>query len=202
MSFEVGRVITRSYVRGCWHTWAQAMRVVADDGDGLLLWQPVGGDLATIVDADGKTGHDLSPARMREPRLTTRTWQHADVLMLMRPGVAHSVWWMFAGGVFDGWYVNLEAPFTRTGDGVRTTDSVLDIVVTAGRAWEWKDEDEFEGHVGDPLYYDRAGADAIRAEGDRVIKLIEAGDFPFDGTHTAFRAGAGWAIPRLTGEVS
>ncbi|MFG1990521.1 DUF402 domain-containing protein [Actinoplanes sp. NPDC048988] len=197
MRFEVGQTITRSYLRGSWRTWAQAMRVVADDDDGLVLWQPVGADFATIVDADGKTGHDLSPARMREPRLVSRRWEHVDLLMLMRPGAAHSVWWMFADGVFDGWYVNLEAPFARVDGGVVTTDSVLDIVVTAGRDWRWKDAAEFDGHIGDPLYYDRAGAAAIRAEGDRVVKLIEAGDFPFDGTHTGFRAGSGWDTPRF-----
>ncbi|SNY45496.1 hypothetical protein [Paractinoplanes atraurantiacus] len=75
-------------------------------------------------------------------------------------------------------------------------------MVTAEREWQWKDEGEFAGHVGDPLYYDRVGADAIRAEGERVVKLIEAGDFPFDGTHTGFRAGAGWATPRFPGEMS
>ncbi|XVV17370.1 DUF402 domain-containing protein [Actinoplanes sp. CA-131856] len=164
MRFEAGRVITRNYVRGPWHTWAQAVRVVADDDGGLWLWQPVGADFATIVDADGKTGHDLSPGRMRDPRLVARRWQHVDVLMLMRPGAAH---------------------FARTGRGVQTTDSVLDIVVSAGRAWEWKDEDEFEGHVG-----------------ERVVKLIEAGDFPFDGSHTGFRPGRDWDLPRFSGEIS
>ncbi|MEV4347943.1 methyltransferase domain-containing protein [Actinoplanes sp. NPDC049596] len=184
MRFTEGQEIIRRYVRGPWTTWEQTVRVVADDDRGLLLWAPVGSRLATLVDADGRTGHDLSPDRMREPRLVAGSWQHVDVLMLMRPGVAHSVWWMFADGVFDGWYVNLEAPFTRTGDGVQTTDSVLDIVVSADRQWRWKDAAEFEGHVGDPLYFDRAGADAIRAEGERVVALIEAGAYPFDGTYT------------------
>jgi uncharacterized protein DUF402 len=163
------------------------MRVVSDDDDGLLLWQPVGSELAVLVDADGRTGHDLTPDVMREPRLTVREWQGFDVLILMRPQARHSVWWFFEGDVFAGWYVNLEAPHVRRPDGVETTDHVLDIVVTPGREWEWKDGEEFERRVGHPLYFDSSAAAAIRGEGERIVKLIEAGEFPFDGTHTTFR---------------
>jgi hypothetical protein len=173
------------------------MRVLADDDGGLLLWQPVGADFATIVDADGNTGHDLSPDRMREPRLRARAWQGADIVMLMQPEARHSVWWFFEDGVFAGWYVNLEEPYTRWPGGVQTTDHVLDIVATPERRWEWKDLGEFERHTGHPLYYDEAGAAAIRAEGERLTGLIDAGVFPFDGTHTDFRPGSAWPVPRF-----
>jgi hypothetical protein len=59
--FEPGQVITRRYLRGQWCTWAQSMRVISDDETGLLLWQPDGSDLATLVDADGNTPHEVTP---------------------------------------------------------------------------------------------------------------------------------------------
>jgi hypothetical protein len=59
---------------------------------------------------------------MREPRLTPLTWQGYDILVLMLPGAAHSVWWFFADGAFTGWYVNLQDPCVRTDDGVDTAD--------------------------------------------------------------------------------
>jgi hypothetical protein len=99
MRFEPGRVITRRYLRGRWCTWAQAMRVIGDDERGLLLWQPAGGDLAVVVDADGNTPHEVTPDRMRDPKLAVRAWQ-GDVLVLMPPQATYSVWWFFEEGTF------------------------------------------------------------------------------------------------------
>jgi hypothetical protein len=84
---------------------------------------------------------------------------------------------------------------------VDTNDHVLDIVVTPQRQWEWKDVDEFKERIGDPLYFDSATAETIRAEGNRLIKLIEAGDSPFDGTHTDFRPDPDWPALRLADTV-
>jgi hypothetical protein len=200
MTFTPGQVITRRYVRGNWCTWAQPMRVVADNERGLLLWHPTGSDFARIVDADGNTQHELTLDRMREPRLTVLTWTGYDILVLMPPGAAHSVWWFFRDGDFAGWYVNLETPYVRRPDGVDTNDHLLDIVVTPQRRWEWKDRDEFEARIGHPLYPDQVTATAVRAEADRVVTLIEAGAFPFDGTHTDFRPEPDWPTLRLSAD--
>lgn len=181
--------------------WAQAMRVIHDDADGLLLWQPVGGDFATLVDAGGASAHEVSPDAMVSPVLETRGWLYSDVLILMPAGAAYSVWWFFQDGVFTGWYVNLEAPFTRRDDGVQTTDHVLDVVATAEREWRWKDVEEFAGRIGHPLYFDADEAPVIRAEGERLIKLIEAAEFPFDDTYTGFRADPSWPAPRFPGRL-
>lgn len=176
------------------------MRVVADDDSGLLLWQPDGSNLATLVDADGNTPHELTPDRMREPRLVARPWKN-DLLILMPPHAGYSVWWFFQDGTFSGWYVNLEAPCTRRPGGVVTTDHVLDLVVTPQRRWQWKDADEFGRRIGHPRYFDSTEAETIRAEGERLTKLIEAGEYPFDGTHVAFRPDPHWPSPRLSGDA-
>ena len=197
MGFVVGQTVVRRYRRGDWVTWVQPLRVVRDDADGLLLWAPVGSDLALLVDADGRTGHELTPDAMREPRLSVGQWRDVDVLILMPPAAAYSVWWFFDDGVFDGWYVNLEAPFVRRPDGVETVDHVLDIVVTPEREWAWKDADELAQRTGHPLYFGADEAAAIRAEGERIVGLIEAGKFPFDGTLTDFRGDPAWPLPKL-----
>lgn len=175
--------------------------VISDDEAGLLLWHPLGSEFAPLIDADGRTLHEVTLDRMREPRLTVRAWQGNDVLILMPENAAHSVWWFFREGTFTGWYVNLEAPYVRRPDGVETRDLVLDIVVTPERRWEWKDADEFDRLVGHPLYLDKAEADATLAEGQRLIKLIEAGSFPFDGTYADFRPDADWPALRLPADI-
>ncbi|WP_213454321.1 hypothetical protein [Rhizomonospora bruguierae] len=136
MSFEPGQVVTRRYLRGPWVIWAQPMRVISDDGTGLLLWHSVGSDIARLVDADGNIPYDLAVDRMRDPKVTLQSWTDYDILVLMR--------------------------------------------------------------TGDPLYFDSATAETIRSEGHRLIKLIEAGEFPFDGTHTDFRPDPEWPTLRLT----
>ncbi|WP_127503012.1 DUF402 domain-containing protein [Actinoplanes solisilvae] len=193
MSFESGQIVLRRYVRGSHYTFVKPMRVVRDDEAGLLLWMPVGTEFADLVDTDGRTLHDVPFGELRDPRLTRHIWREHDILVLMPPGAAHSIWWFFKQGAFVGWYVNLETPAAPHEEGADTSDQVLDVWIEPDGRWEWKDEDELESRIGQPLYFDRAGAAAIRAEGERLIKLAEAGAFPFDGTHVDFRPDPAWS---------
>ncbi|WP_051808500.1 DUF402 domain-containing protein [Actinoplanes subtropicus] len=184
-------MVLQRYFRGDRCTFVRPMRVVRDDQDGLLLWLTAGSEFAALVDADGRTSHDLPLDELNEPRLTRQRWRDYDVLEWMPAGAAYSIWWMFADA-FAGWYVNLESPYERHPEGVDSVDLVLDIRVEPGRAWNWKDEDEFAARTGRPGYFDAVEAEAIRAEGNRLAKLVEGGEFPFDGTHTDFRPDPGW----------
>jgi hypothetical protein len=197
MPFAPGRVVLRRYFRASTYSFVTPMVVVRDDEAGLLLWMPVGTEIAGLEDVDNRNLHAVPLDEMREPRLVRNTWGENDVLILMPPGAAHSVWWFFGPGGFAGWYVNLETPCTRHDEGVDTTDQVLDVVVAPDRTWEWKDEDEMADRTGRPDYFDRDGAEEIRAEGERVIKLVEAGAYPFDGTCTDFRPDPAWPAPAL-----
>ncbi len=197
MRFLPGQVVLRRYRRAGRYTWIQPMWVVRDDEAGLLLWHPVGSDYARLVDAEGRTLHDVALSDMREPRFAPLTWQRYDTLVLMRPGETHSVWWFFGGGRFAGWYVNLEDPYERRDGGVDTTDLVLDVCVEPDGRWRWKDEEEFAALTGNPIYFDETGAARIRAEGERLIELAEAGRYPFDGTHVDFRPDPSWSTLRL-----
>ena len=137
--------------------------------------------------------------RAMETRLTEATWKR-NALVVVDPASAHSIraWWT-PEWVFGGWYVNLQAPLKRTPHGFQTEDHFLDILVRPDRSWSWKDEDELElaverGRVTAPE------ADAIRAEGERVVERIEAGTFPFDGSLEAWRPDPGWGVPVLRDE--
>jgi hypothetical protein len=197
MVFALGRVVLRRYHRASTYLFVKPMVVARDDAGGLLLWMPAGTEVAGLRDDDGRTLHAAPIGAMRNPRLVRTTWGERDVLILMPPGAAHSVWWFFRHGRFDGWYVNLETPARRHEDGVDATDLVLDVVVAPDRSWRWKDEDEFADRIGVPGYFNRAGAGEIRAEGERLVKLVEAGAFPFDGTYTDFRPDPSWPEPHL-----
>jgi len=70
-----------------------------------------------------------------------------------------------------------------------------------GTYGEWKDTDEFDRHIGHLLYFDSTAADAIRANSEWVIKLLEAGDFPFDGTYTALRPDPHRPLTRLSDDI-
>jgi predicted RNA-binding protein associated with RNAse of E/G family len=101
---------------------------------------------------------------------------------------------------FTEWYVNLEERALRWDDGdvagVDVVDQDLDIVVAPDRTWRWKDEDEFAERLALPEHYWVQDEAAVRAEGRRVVKLIEAGEFPFDGTWTDFVPDPTWPVPR------
>ncbi|WP_248293997.1 DUF402 domain-containing protein [Actinoplanes sp. TBRC 11911] len=153
---------------------------------------PAGSEFAVLRDADGRRLHDTPLDEMRRPGLVRDVWHSNDILVLMPPDAGHSVWWFFTEGHFAGWYVNLEKPFTRTDAGVDTTDLVLDVWVEPDRSWQWKAEDEMAARIGRPHYFDGATAAGIRAEGERLIKLAEAGAYPFDGTHVDFRPDPAW----------
>jgi len=62
---------------------------------------------------------------------------------------------------------------------------VLDVWVEPTGSWRWKDEDEFAAAIQAGRFAD-GQAEMLRAEGERMIALAEAGTFPFDGSHTDF----------------
>jgi hypothetical protein len=150
---------------------------VRDDEAGLLLWMQACTEIAGLEDVDNRNLRTVPLDEIREPRLVRKTWGENDVLILMPPGAAHSVWWFFRPGGFAGWYVNLETPYTRHDEGVDATNQVLDVVVAPDRTWVWKDEDEMADRTGRPNC-DRDGADEIRAEGSGSSSWSRPGPIP------------------------
>ena len=202
MRFAPGRTVLYRNTRHGRVVNARPCRVVSDDDRGLLLWLASGSATAVEVAGDGR---DIRQMPFTEwvglrSRLVPGTWQGPGILKFLPPDTEHSVWFYFDDdGTFRNWYVNLEEHAIRWDDGdaagVDVVDQDLDVLAYPDRTWEWKDEDEFAERLALPDHYWVRDEAAVRTEGLRVVKLIEAGDFPFDGTWTGFRPDPSWPVP-------
>jgi hypothetical protein len=201
MSFQSGQTIVRRDVHTDGRiTSAAAVRMIADDDRGVLTWASQGSEVMWRTTLTGERVRKFSVEELAvaPTMLSPYQWAGTNVLMLTPPGSSHSIWWFFdAGGAFFGWYVNLETPTQRWSGGLDMSDLALDIWVTPDRAWRWKDEDEFAERTGHPDYWSAEDAAAIRAEGERIIAVVEAGTYPFDGTFTDFEPDPAWEPTKL-----
>jgi uncharacterized protein DUF402 len=177
-------------------------RVISDDERGLLLWLARGSAVIVLRSDDGRALRDMPFAEWvtRAHHPVEAAWQGPGLLKFLPPDADHSVWFFHDdAGRFTHWYVNLEERAVRWDDGsaagVDVTDQDLDVVARPGGGWAWKDEDEFAEHLAVPDHYWVTDEAAVWAEGRRVIKLIEAGEFPFDGTWTDFVPDPSWPLP-------
>lgn len=200
--FEPGRLILHRNVRRGRFGWVRPAWVVTDDERGLLLWIARGSPVVTEVADNGRglRGMPFAEWVTRSHRPRHGTWQGPPVLKFLPTGAAHSVWWFRdERDRFVNWYVNLEEPAVRWDDGdvagVDIVDQDLDVVVYPDLSWAWKDEDEFIERLAFPEHYWVTDEAAVRAEGERVIKLAEAGEFPFDGTWCDFTPDPRWTAP-------
>jgi hypothetical protein len=200
--FEPGRIILHRNLRNGRLGWVRPARVVSDDERGLLVWVAPGSPVANEVAEDGRGMRSMPFTEWVTLgyRLELITWSGPGVLKFLPPGAAHSVWWFRRpDGRFAGWYVNLEEPAVRWDDGevagVDMVDQDLDIWVPPDRSWQWKDEDEFADRLAFPSHYWVPDEAAVRAEGRRVVKQIEAGEFPFDDTWCDFQPDPQWTVP-------
>ena len=202
MRFAPGRLVLHRDTHHGRIAFVHPARVISDDERGLLLWLARGSVIAVERAADGRGPRDMPFAEWGVTTPTPRlsTWQGPGVLRFFPAGADHSVWFFRTeDGAFKNYYVNLEESAVRWDDGaaagIDVIDQDLDIVAAPDLSWEWKDEDEFAERLAHPELYWVPDEAAVWAEGRRVIKLIESGDFPFDGTWTDFRPEESWPVP-------
>jgi hypothetical protein len=202
MLFEPGRPVTYRNLGAGRLVNVRLCRVVSDDDRGLLLWLGRRSPVAVEVAVDGRGIRSMPFTEWvgLDHHLVGATWQGPGILKFLPPDVDHSVWFFFDDfGQFAGWYINLEERAVRWDDGdlagVDTVDQDLDIVVAPNRAWHWKDRDEFAERLALPDHYWVPDEAAVWAEGRRVVKRVEAGEFPFDGTWTDFAPDPSWPVP-------
>lgn len=200
--FAPGRLIMHRNVRRGRIGWVRSARVVSDDERGLLVWIARGAPVAHEVADDGRGMRAMPFAEWlsRSYRLATGVWAGPPLLKFLPTGADHSVWlFRDAEDRFAHWYVNLEEHGVRWDDGevagVDVVDQDLDIVVDPDLSWRWKDEEEFVERLAFPDGYWVPDEAAVRAEGLRVVRMIEAGEFPFDGTWRDFVPDPGWTVP-------
>lgn len=179
------------------------LRVLSDDGTTVVGWLPVDTPIVNTRLPDGRDPRQAPMAEMfRIPRVRVPgTWHGTANVRVITEGEWSSVWWFFTPAMeFTGWYVNLEIPLGRTDIGTDRIDGALDVTVTPDRTWRWKDEDEADAAV-DAGRISAEQLARLRAEGERVIALAEAGAFPFDGTWCDFRPDPDWPAPALPPRV-
>ncbi|SDT77688.1 DUF402 domain-containing protein [Actinoplanes derwentensis] len=202
MRFEPGRLILHRDTHHGRIAFVHPGRVISDDDRGLLIWVARGAAIAVERTLDGRGPRDFPfadwMAAAKQPRAAA--WNGPGVLRFFPPGENHSVWFFRDDeGSFTEYYVNLEETAVRWDDGeaagIDVTDQDLDIVARADGTWFWKDEDEFAERLARPDLYWVPDEAAVWAEGRRVIKKIEAGEFPFDGTWVDFRPDPSWTAP-------
>ena len=131
--------------------------------------------------------------------LIDRSWTETDVLMLVTPEAAHAVYVMWEAGqeALRCWYINLQAPLSRSPVGFDTTDHWLDIVISPDKTnWQWKDEGQLDKVVELNLIT-REKAEAVRREGERVIDRLRENQPPFCEGWENWRAPTSWEIPAL-----
>ncbi len=168
--------------------------VVEDSRARLVLYAAAGVRWMKPIQADG------TPLKMRGPSWTLREEVSIEEsVRIITPGSRHSVilFWTAGFQEFLQWYVNLEEPLIRTPIGFDYLDQMLDIVAAADLSgWTWKDEDELEATVAHGRL-SRAEADAIRAEGKRVIAALTARRPPFGEPWDRWRPDSSWPSASL-----
>jgi hypothetical protein len=175
--------------------------LAAEDACATWLWVPAGSAHRDLGHADGRHLRKVPfPEWPAAPKAYDERPWGSDVLMMHPRFGDYSVWFFRTpDGELTSWYVNLERPAVRWTDGslsgLDTIDYDLDVVVLPDLSWAWKDEDEFAERLAHPDIYWVDDAAAVRAEGERIIKLAEAGQFPFDGTMLDFQPDPKWTIP-------
>jgi protein associated with RNAse G/E len=202
VGWEPGRlVLRRHFLRDHQLGRVWVGRVAADDDQGLWIWIEAGSPWLDVTTKDGRRLRDVPFPEFgaAEKTMAEFTW-NGRLLMLHEKNTANSTWLFFAeDNTFKSWYVNLERPGTRWDDGhlcgIDTVDYDLDILVQPDRSWQWKDEDEFQDHLAHPDHYWCDDEQQVRDEGERVVKLIEASAFPFDGTRQDFQPDPDWITP-------
>ena len=207
MKFAPGEVLVRRYWRGGYLQRLYLVRVAADDERGLRLWFPAGSPWWRRPAPDEGEVAEPDAPEVSRVRLVRQTWTGPDVLVWLPEQTPYAVSWLWDDGSFAGWRVTLEEPYVRWADrgcaGVDTVDHALDLVVQPDHTWRWLARGEpgqsasEAVRVVDPLDRTNPQTLQVRATAERLVKLVEARQFPFDGTWRGFRPDASWTVPAL-----
>lgn len=148
--FQPGeKFVTRDVHRGRLRA-AVATTVVEDTAERTVLYLQQGAEFCLPANAEGVLtkdlteatqllplrweGHDFARRAILQEQIAIALTGDAHAVLLRRSGVERTI---------DEWYVNLQAPFRRSGAGFDTTDHALDLILSPDlSSHRWKDEDE------------------------------------------------------------
>lgn len=183
--------------------------VVEDVGEAVTVWVPPRSPVLRLAVPGGPFLHEMSRREALEMHVCRAAvmrpsqWSGPGIVMHFPLDKPWSVWWFFnVDGSFNGWYGNLEAPKVRweRQDGSRGLDSAdreLDVDIGADGTWRWKDEEAFGEKTGLDGYWTAEQELQIRADGERLIELLERRLPPFDGRYTDFAPDPARGLPTL-----
>ncbi len=199
--WKPGEVVTLRWRRSDPANVVAPVRVVEQDAERTILFLQAGSPLKLPADREGNYLPRSVPLIQRDmaiATLTDGTWTDNHALMIHEPHRLGSVWlfWSVGGWSFQGYYVNLQAPLEPTPVGFDTADYLLDIVVKPDLTWAWKDEDEFDEALEHELI-PPVLLHAVRAEGRRFTRELEARQWPFGSGLDQWRPEPEWDVPAL-----
>jgi predicted RNA-binding protein associated with RNAse of E/G family len=185
--FSVGQtIVVRDIIYGEPFTeWPQ--RVVEDRGDELrVLLTPGTQGLGPALWIKSLRDNDPAPRKelleayaRRDWEMAAWTWQRNTRLAIMFTDRYFAIAPMWnEHGEFTCWYVNFQLPFTRTADGVDTSDLHLDLIVDPDLSHHWKDEDEYAHAIQLGLVPDE-WQQAIDAARGQALAMVEHREGPF-----------------------
>lgn len=177
------------------------LTVVEDSAEAIALVQRDGCTCMRRTGArGGPNGRSMLPGGWDGGHAPVRWAPGHDTVRVHVPGTAHSVirHWHAGTAQFEGWYINLELPWTRTPIGFDTHDLILDVAIEGSdlASARLKDEDELAWSV-ERGTISREEARLAREEADRVLQVIpdRAGLFAADWER--WRPDPAWPIPEL-----
>ena len=168
------------------------MWLVADDGERIATYLPVGTTFQTMGYEDGAHTREFH----RATRRVYQPWRDHHALHLTRGGDNYNVTLFWTENWdFRCWYVNFQEPIQRYALGFETMDQTLDLVISPdlGRHL-WKDEDEFQWGI-DAGWYTPEQKEQLKAIGREVLQDAELRRWPFADGWENWRPEAGWGIP-------
>ena len=162
---------------------ANALRLIEDRRDEVVLWSPAGIVRKLPVEPDGT-----------EIRIPRSDWILGEritgepALVLLFPQRRYSIGLFWRDGAFSHWYVNLERSLGRSPVGWDYVDHKLDLIAYPDGRVEWKDEDELaaDAEVG---LLDEA---EIRADAETVLA-----ERPWPTGWEEWRPDPAWPLPAL-----
>ena len=177
--------------------------VVSDTADETRLFRrhgtPIKAAASFALRADPAAYEDanIREVKARHWEYIDAVWEHTDVLQIARSSDWYSVWLMWIGAEFTGFYVNFEAPWQRTERGFDTTDLCIDLVVSPDYTLRWKDNDAFERRLREGVIAPDEAAEVRRATLE-VLAAVNAREGAFAGTDITWRPDPSWPVPTIT----